>query len=230
MSDILDNVDKWVTEYTTGNSDYPTGYGHIIQETSHDWQEYLDEWIDNDSTGYADILIEAYEAGEIDFDLSDGEVGEFDHDEFITNVLSKPTADSVKEWVFDHIEGDFDCEPEYAPSEYGRYSGPGCCLASFDIGEHEEQNAISRFPELQNLHDKGILDDVLDDVRSDAYVSRRLSRIKNVGRETYDPYGSDYPDIMTYHQPGGQWHFVVPVERMKELIREAVVDLADNAE
>lgn len=236
VTEFLDGVDGWVTDYTTGNTDYADGYAHIIDEISHDWKDRVDEWIDEDDSDYADIIEDAYNAGELDFDFSSDDGDEFDSDEYIRNVLCKPSADSVKEWVFERLEGSFDCEPEFSHNEYSCYSGSGCCLASFEIGEYEEQLSIADHPVLKELHDCGRLDDILDDVSSDAYVSRSHRREKNketgyyenVGRETYDPYGSDYPDVMTYHNPGGQWHWVVSGERMEELIREAIVDLTDG--
>jgi len=125
-----------------------------------------------------------------------------------------------------------DCELEYSYG-YGVYSGDGCCLWSYDIGEQEEQVDISCFDELQALHDAGELDDYLDKYNGDSYVNRSRRQVrdeetgfyKSVGRETYDLYGSDYPCIMTYHNIGGFWHFYVPDERMDEALTDAIIGL-----
>ena len=86
------------------------------------------------------------------------------------------------------------------------------------------------------MHDDDRLNDVLDDVKSDSYVSRSRRRVKNeetgryecVGRETYDPYGSKYPDIMTYHCPGGRWDFVVCEDTMNEYLLDGLTELFDK--
>lgn len=197
VTEVLDNVDKWVTEYATENDDYADGYAHIINETSHEWPDLVKEW-----------LCDNYE-------------------------FEWETDDKLVELICEALDGEFDCEPEYDCSEYAAYSGSGCCLWGTDIGECEEQTEISRFEELQALHDEGILDDVLDDVCSDAYVSRSHRRelnektglYENVGRETYNRYHDDYPCLTTYHSPGGRWDWVVSYDRMKELVAVAIIEL-----
>jgi len=137
--------------------------------------------------------------------------------------------DDVIDAVCEEMDGGFDCEVEYDRSEHDRYTGPGCCLYSLDIGEHEEQIDLSCHDELKELHLCGRLDDVLDELDRDFCISRSRRRVKNdktgcyeeVGRKTYDCYGSDHPTLTIYTLPGGQWHYVVPAKRMKELFREA---------
>jgi hypothetical protein len=146
----------------------------------------------------------------------------------------------VAEYVFEELDGSFDCELEYDSNEYAGYSDAGCCLGSWDIGEYELQIDINDCDELKALHDRGDLDDILDDVNCDVYVSRSYRREKNeetgyyenVGRETYMPYhrNSDHPDIMAITSPGGQWRFVVPEERMSELVLEGYAKLREKNE
>lgn len=167
---------------------------------------------------------------------------------YVVNELRNDWHDKVEDWigydnpdlttkiadkVCEDIDGEFDCEQEYSHNEYSCYDGDGCCLFSDAIGEYENQLELSAYDELQELHDDDRLDDVLDDVNCDVTVSRSKNRVKNektgyyegVGRETYKD-NSDHPCLMTYHMPGGQWHFVVPAGRMEELITEAILELA----
>jgi len=201
VTEFFDSVDEWVCEYATENEDYADGYAHIVDELSHDWPDRVEEWVRDNYGNYY---------GSVDFDL-----------------------DAVVKSICDELDGCSECEVEYERSDYAAYSGSGCCLFSFDIGEVEEQTDINAHPVLKGLHDAGELDDILDHVKSDAYISRSRRRVKNeetgyyepVGRETYDPYGSDYPDILSYHCPGGQWQFVVPADRMKELADAAICQI-----
>jgi hypothetical protein len=208
VTDVLDGVGKWAEEYCTENTDYVDGYFCLVDEMSHDWPERIEEW-------FSDLCYngEGYEDYE-------------DDNEFLAELVAA---------VCEAIDVGFDCEPEYDANEYACYSGPGCCLWSFDIGEHEEQVDISYYDELQALHDAGELDDVLDDVNCDVCVSRRRRREKNektgnyepVGRETYMPYDhdADHPTFEVYTNPGGQWRFVISAERMGELVQEAIATL-----
>ena len=199
VTDLLNGVDEWVTEYCTGNTDYASAYDHIVNETSHDWPDIIERWVRDH---YGDRM------GHTEFD---------------------DRMDEVVKSVCEELDGGYDCEAHYQRSDYDCWHGPGCCLWSTDIGEHEEQIEIASYPELQDLHDRGILDDVLDDVNCDVHVSRDRRRVKNeetgryeyVGRETYDR-GNGHPYLMTYHMVPGCWHWVVDEERMNELVDEAL--------
>jgi hypothetical protein len=204
--DLLNGVDEWVTEYCTKNTDYTSMYDHIVDEDTHYWPHRVGEWIDNT---YGDWR------------------GHSKYDDF---------KDVLVNSICEGLQGSLDCEPEYHANEWAAYSGNGCCLWSVDIGEHEEQIDISCFPELQELHDRGDLDDVLDDVNCNVYISRSKRRVKNeetgryeyVGRDTYMPYGrkDNHPTFEVYTNPSGQWQFVVSKERMEELLTAAIVELA----
>ena len=197
VTEILENVDKWVTEYTTENTDYADGYSHCVDERSHNWGDLFEDWIKENRDDYDD------------YD---------DYATIITKMVENADSD--------------DCEPEYNRNEYASYSGDGCCVDSYAIGEYEEQIDINEFPELKALHDELRLDDILDDVNCDAYVSRSYRREKNektghyenVGRETYMPYehNANHPTFETYHTPGGRWDWVICADRMNELFEEAI--------
>jgi len=204
VSDFLDEVGKWAEDYCTGNSDYPDAYSCLINEGCHDWDDDVREWIENE---YGD------------------ECGHTNFDDYIEEIVEK---------VCEELDGEFDCEAEYNSNEYAAYSGSGCCLGSFDIGEHEEQIEINGHDVLRVLHERGDLDDVLDDVNCDVYINRDRRREKNeetgyyepVGRETYMPYehNREHPDLLIYVNISGQWQWVVPADRMEELVCEALLD------
>ena len=207
--------DKWVEEYTNGeyNDDYADGYTHIIDECSHDWAARIDEWIcDEHGDSYGNM---PYHSG-IRWNKPR-------HDVCLQDIISA---------IRDDLSSD-DTEPEYDRSEYSAYSDSGCCLLSVDVGEYEHQIDVNDVPELKVLHEERRLDDVLDDINCDAYVRRSKERRRNeetgyyeeVGRETYG-VDDKYPCVMTYHNPGGQWHFVIPHERMVEAMATAIVTLA----
>lgn len=194
---VLEDVDALVTDYCTGNSDYPDAYFCCVNETSHAWPTIIKRWIEKH---YGDTY------GRTNFD---------------------DRLDEVIKYICEELDAAYDCEPYYQGNEYASYYGKGCCLWATAIGEHEEQIDIDSNPVLKTLHDRGALDDVLDEVKSDVYVSRNKKRVKKdgkyeeVGRETYG-VNDKYPCLTTSHLPGGAWHFVVDEERMEELITEAL--------
>ncbi len=202
VEEVLNQEDEWATEYCQ-SEDYGEGYRCCLGEDCYNWFGIVKEWIEEN---YQDA--EGYQR----FDDTSG------------------FLDSVVKYVVSSLANNLDVELEYNSNEYDCYSGPGCCLDSYDIGEHENEVNFDRCPELKELHDSGVLDDVLDDVNCDAYVYRHRRRELNeetgnyehVGRETYACYG-DTHHITTYHCPGGRWHFVVPTDSMRELVTEAII-------
>jgi len=201
LTEFLDGVVKWSEEYATENTDYADGYCHLVDEGSHDWPDRIDEWLERN---FADRC------------------GHSKYDDCKKELIQA---------ICEELDGKWDCEPEYCGNEYSSYSGKACCLDSFEVGECEEQLSIADHPILRILHDQGTLDDCLDQYNGDGHISRDRRRVKNeetgcyerVGRETYDPYGSDYPDVMLYTNPGGKWDFVVSEERMNELLISAII-------
>lgn len=207
VTDALNDEDKWCEEYCD-SEDYATGYDHIVKELSHEWDDIVVQWVrdnwdelfeDDDSLGYSDT------------------------------ELSAAICDKLDEW---------DWEPIRNKSDYSGYSGDGCCLWSVKIGEYETQIDIPDCPVLASLHESGELDDVLDHVNADLYISRQRRREKNeetgyyeyVGRETYMPYPhyADHPHLLGYASISGGWDFVVPAERMTELVYEILDERAED--
>ena len=227
VEELLDAHDKWVTEYCTENDDYASGYDCIVDEGSHGWAARIKDWLEDryaDFTGHLDAdELAALITDTVDYDLDavNADINDcddpWDHADFIKWFCSNLDADELVETIRERLCGSSDCDIIYGSNEYARYTGPGMFLDGFDIGEHEEQIEISSVSEFAILHEDDKLNDVLDDVKSDSYVSRQRRREKNektgkyeyTGRETYDPYGSEYPDLLTYHCPGGRWDFVV---------------------
>jgi len=200
VTDILTMQDEWVCDYCTNVADYADRYDCIVGEGHHNWPGRIEEWLcDN----YGDIH------GRTDFD---------------------DRMQDVVEFIYDRLKDYIYFEPIYDASDYATYYGEGLCLDSFEVGEYENQIDIDYIPELKKLHDSNELDDVLDCVNCDIYIDRSKRRVKNektgyyeyIGRETYDPYNSDYPNLMSYHNPGGQWHFIVPMDYMKDTVKDAL--------
>jgi len=203
VTEILDGVAEWACTYARENDDYTSGYDHIISEVSHEWPDRVGEWFSDNLEDWS---------------------GHSKYDD---------CKDKLIEFICDDLEGEWDGDWEFGGNEYAAYSGSGCCLWGTDIGECEEQIDIASYPVLQELHDCGRLNDILDNYNGELYVSRSRRREKNeetghyeyVGREHYDVYGSDHPDIMGYVSPGGRWDFIVPESKMQELLTEAIIRL-----
>lgn len=201
VREVLEGVEEWSNDYHTGNSDYPDCYSYLVDEVSHGWASRIEEWIQDNR---ADLT---------------------DDDDLVSELV---------EYLRINITGSFDCEAEYDRNEYSAYSGSGCCLYSLDIGECEEQIDVSSHDELKELHDLGELDDCFDALDRDFCIYRSRRRVRNeetgyyeeVGRKTYAPYDhhADHPTVEIYTMPGGQWHFVVPAERMEELVLEYLAE------
>jgi len=206
VTGLLNDIGKSADEYTR-HADYSDNYAHLVDEIN--WKDCVEEWCD-----------------ENDY-------------EFEVSFENWSRWDEFVEAMIDKVNGSYDCEAEYDSNEYACYTGNGCCLFSFDIGEVEEQIDINCHDELRKLHEDRRLDDVLDDVNCDVYVSRSRRREKNektgyyepIGRETYmNDYGYDidYPTFCIYTNPGGQWRFVIPAERMFELADEVFEEWDDD--
>jgi hypothetical protein len=210
VEEVLDEAVKWADDYCTGNSDYPDGYFGIVDELSHEWPDRVEEWVRNEWGDY---------------------YGRTELDDCIGEVVKMVCAE---------LDADFHCEPEYNGSDYSGYSGDGCCLWGFKIEENEEQIGVLDSPELSVLHEQRRLDDVLDSVNCDAYVSRSQRREKNeetgyyenVGRQTYMPYphNEEYPTFEIYHGVSGGWDFVVSAEDMNRLLSNAILEYHGYAE
>jgi len=178
----------------------------------------------------------------------------FDNSDYADNYLCLVCEDQIRfrdevvEWVcsnyenldedfgklvWENLDPGFDSEAEAIRNEYASYSGKGCCIGAFEIGEYEEQVDFSNDDVLTELHDSGELDDYLDEVNCDVYPCRHKRREKNentgryeyVGRETYNEYNRDNPTLEIIVACGGQVQIVVPEERMHELVTETILQV-----
>ena len=209
VRDVLTKVDEWSCNYATENSDWTSAYDHVINECSHEWFGCVEEWIkdncDRDSKYHRPIY----------------------DDDLICQLAEK---------ICEELDGPWDCETEYSRNEWAAYSGDGCCLWGTDIGEQEEQIDVNGHDELKALHDADRLNDCLDELEYDFNISRRRKRVLNentghyeeVGRKTYmsTPYDKEHPTFEIYTHPDGRWDWIVPNERMHELLTEAILKLS----
>ena len=241
VEEILNGIVKDQTDYYTDNEDWPHGCGYIVTEVAHDWPARFEDTEFWDQNQYYDFIEEMISNGEIEVDL-EAENADCGEDElpwtlretsdsvgWIEEHYNLPDEDKIIERICEEIDG-YD-EVEFDRSDYSCYEGNGVCLYSLDLGECEEQVEISGYEELQELHDQGRLDDVLDSVNCDLYISRSKKRVKNektgyyeeVGRETYMPYehSKKHPDFLGYFSPGGQWHYIVSEDTVDEAMKEA---------
>lgn len=144
--------------------------------------------------------------------------------------LSEKFADSV----WENCEGKWDSEAEAIRNEYDSYSGKGCCIGSFGIEEYEQQLDFSDQSICTELHESGELDDYLDEYNGDVYPCRAKHRVKNedtghyeyVGRELYNPHNHKNATLEVIVGVGGQVRFVIPEERMRELVVETILEVA----
>ncbi|RLB70466.1 MAG: hypothetical protein DRH04_03535 [Deltaproteobacteria bacterium] len=145
-------------------------------------------------------------------------------------------GERVEEWIRDHcdvsddvakelaklVEWDYiDAEPEYCWNEYNGYYGKGCCVGGFAVGECEEQIDISTVPEFAALG-KDALEAAFAAYNGDAFLheNSRWDKEKECRVPTgYIEHGCFY----FYHEPGGRWDFVIPAERMEELVSDAMI-------
>lgn len=252
VTEVLDARLKGAEEYATDNEDYADGYAGILSEGSHAWKACIEEWVNDnyfDYDGWKQLLVENEDCiDHDDFDAWKDSIDAYNianegdgadlvvWTDYVDDRIHRVSDDSVIEAMFEGMTDCDACDVEYNRCEWHGYDGDGCCIDGFAIGEIEEQVDFSCHPELQALHELGELDDCLDDYKGEAWVNRDRRRVKNestgkyelVGRDTYDPYGSDYPTIDFYHDPGGRWDFVVPVDRMNELFQGALIRLFES--
>ena len=132
-------------------------------------------------------------------------------DEWVdSNFDDFPYKDWLREELYERIES-MDSEPEYSANEYSAYSGRGCCIDSFALGECEEQISRGMFDEIDNLFDSGELSAVLDVVDIDGCI-------RDTGRD----------DFYIYTYPGGRWDFVVSDDIMRQATFQAIIDYCEK--
>ncbi len=182
------------------HEDYGVGYSHVVKETHNEWKDRVKEWI------------------------VDSGIGQFDWDDY-PELLSWVT-ETVWQKLYDFDNWD----AIHEESDYAAYYGKGCCLASWEVGELEEQISLSDHPGLAELHDKGELEALLEVYNGELYISRNDHFDKETKTRVPDGYVSKgpCPDILGYVNPGGQWQFVVDAENMADALDEAITEYAEH--
>jgi len=204
---VVEALQRWQddAEAYTENEDYASAYYYIVDETSYDWPARIHEWL---TTEYGDYL------------------GHTDWGAETDRKLASHMAESLDS---------SDCEAKYGHNEYAAYSGPGCQLCGFDIGEIEEQINILVDDVLRDLWEAGDLELVLTDVDNRREFCMRGHDHWNpeskrwVHQWWFDPQ-TPFPTFLIYCLPGGRWDFVVPDSTMKEKLAEAICDLCREAD
>jgi hypothetical protein len=183
VEEILNERVAGCAEYARENDDYTSGYDHIIGEVSHEWADRIGEWLDEHCDDWT---------GHSKYD---------DHREGLIQSMCVEFEDS------------WDGEWEYGHNEYAAYSGSGCCIWGFDIGECEEQVGVSDHDEFADLNTHGRLTGILNRTNCDAYL----------GTINDNDLSGSYPCFEFYHSPGGRWDFIVSEDKMDELFVAAII-------
>jgi hypothetical protein len=201
VKELLDAEDVWIGEYVASD-DYGAGYAYLVSECSHGWGDRVGEWLDDNYT--------------------DGE-----------GWSRRPICNgNVREAIIAHIVENIDWsdyEPHYQSDEYSRWYGDGCCLDSFEVGEYEDQIEVSSRVEFKALAESGELEGCLDRYNGDLYIKCDDHYDRELGRRVRDGYIS-FGNFYGYSTGWGRWHYVVSVDRMKELVCAAIVEYCQNAD
>jgi hypothetical protein len=179
------------------SEDYSDQYAHMVKECKHDWNDRIKEWVIDDGIGEIDWT--AYPE--------------------LLKVLVESISEKVYDW--DNWFG------EYERSDYSSYYGSGCCLASFSVGEYEDQISLTDVEGFAELHQLGELEALLEDYNGDLYISRNDHYDKETNTRAPDGYVDKGGNFLGYTNVGGQWRFVVSSENMGEAFDEAINDYGD---
>jgi len=199
VTELLDARAGSACDYAE-HEDYGDGYSYLVKESHAEWKDRVKEWIVDDG------------GGQIDWD---------EYPELLAWV-----TETVWQKVYDWDNW----EAEYESSDFSDYYGDGCCLVSWEVGEIEEQVSLSNHPGLAELHKEGELEALLEGYNGELYISRNDHFDKKTKTRIPDGFISkgDYPDIMGYVSPGGQWQYVVSAENMDDALEEALQEYAEH--
>jgi hypothetical protein len=202
VAELVDRLCVDAGEYTE-NEDYGSGYACVVNERRDNWNDLVKDWLDeayNDGKGYCPSPT-------------------------FVGIVQKALVASIGHLI--HDCNDF--EARHHPSEYASYSGNGCCIDSFEVGECEEQVDITCFDEFVALDESGDLEGCLDEYDGDAYLycnDHYDSEAKRRVRTGYVSSGC----FTFYHSPGGQWQFIVSADDMKEYLCSAIIEYCERAD
>lgn len=234
VESILTDIDQRVVDYSS-HEDCGSGYGYILQDSQeriaeivekHLIEEALDRGTldpyqqENQERWLSAILQRAYleyeKLGGVETLLDSIGYGGSNYEDFIDGFAETFTIKKIADEVADSIcDGSISYEAEHSTADYACYSGKGLCVWGFSIGEVEEQIELDSYPLLRLLCDNGELAKVLEACNSNAYTPS--------DRGQYKP-GTDC--IETYHNVGGQWHYVIASEELEAGIFDAVEQLS----
>ena len=157
-----------------------------------------------------------------EYHASDGCVGEYaymvwDNTEGITNnvrgALEEMECSGLNdELIYDIVEALAGHVEHDASHGMTAWSGLDVIFDSFDIGEVEEQIDINEIDILRDLHARGDLEEILEDVSNEFCLYRFTHAIyedgKFTGRYKYEPYiqGDTYPTV-TLTNDTALWYF-----------------------
>jgi len=198
VTEFLMGMDEWVTEYATGNTDYPSMYDCCVSEGHHNWSGRIKEWVEDNlevCEDYVDHVVE-----------------------YICTELA-----GYEDWEWEYSRNEYSCYsgPHCCIDsvEIGEYED------QIEINEHSVLAALHEDGRLDSILDN-VNCDVHVYRQRRRVQNKETGRYEYTGAETYDPYGreTDHPTLTTYHSPGGQWHAVVFEDRMNELVEEFFED------
>lgn len=198
VRELLDAHDEWIGEYVSSD-DYGDQYVYCAIESNYSFPERVGQWLDDN---YTDCPGNPDHPGARP--IYNGNVRQ---------ALIDSIAQEIDEW---------DLEAHYNHNEYAAYSGDGCCLASFEVGEYESQVDIDSMPELIALNKSGDLEGCLEGYTGDLYLYRAGTYAKSGW--TRDGNYVSHGCFTAYSTGWGVWHYVIPESRMKELLCDAIVD------
>lgn len=225
----IDEACMYTDDYTT-NPDYAEGYSCLVDDACN-WSGDITEWVEANLPDIGDMLVEAYAANTTpeawDDYMDDNGLDVYeDIENELERIGSELSVDEMIEAVCRNILDFSDYDFEYSANEYACYTGPGCCIGSFEIGEVEEMRAISDFEGFTELHEQGRLEGFFDTYNGDACLYEHSRYDENTKRRVKTGYLSG--DTLTYYSlPGGQWHFVVDANVLEQLVRDVCIDMLD---
>jgi hypothetical protein len=135
----------------------------------------------------------------------------------IENYLGDNYTSDLGEFIYSELDS-YDGEWEYIRNEYSPYYGDGCALFSFSLDELEEQFSIDDHGILSYFHKRGELESMLASYNGDMYINSRRECVKGEGYTGKEYYVDQHGCFYGYVCPGGRWHFVIPKDRIEEII------------
>ena len=196
VAGILDSHSEWLDEYLA-SEDYGGEYAYLACEDKCRWKDQIGRWLDDN---YSDRPKRHSYSRYLDRPLFDGDV-----------------RDAIIDGMIDKLD-DYEIECSYSLNEYACFSGNGCCVDSFPIGEHEDQIDVNSIPEFADLAGRGELLDALGRYNGDLYLNYE-------GRDL----SGDYPCFYAYTS-GGVWHYYFSDDSMERALCAAMIDHCERAD